>query len=436
MPEPELSEKIASYIQNRAVARSEKLEKDAGKQPKEAGEDLRESSQKRAEHEASFKPAAWLSDAAARAKQISVVTHALKFTHTDAKGSSIYLQKTIDDSEKLGYLSTSTLFEMKADVVGNAAALDVAGLLRLEDAEHISLINHIAQGDNSALAPFAENDDQLAEWVNGFKSVLIDKELSSHKLAKQLYFPISDGGYHLLSPLFASSLAQALYQRVTEARYSDQAIASRKARREEKYGDSETVDYPGVAVQNFGGTKPQNVSQLNSGRGGKSFLMSCQPPIWRKQEKPPTAGKNSFWREYERRAWKTAKELKDYLIRIKGRSSTKARRDVRAELVDELIDTLFLHAAEVISLTEQRGWSAQSALPLAEQLWLDPLRDDEEFQHKRDAKDWQIEIAERFASWLNRKLENDKLVMKDAEYREWFGLVKEKFKRELEDFAS
>jgi len=64
------------------------------------------------------------------------------------------------------------------------------------------------------------------------------------------------------------------------------------------------------------------------------------------------------------------------------------------------------------------------------------LRDDEEFQHKRDAKDWQIEIAERFASWLNRKLENDKLVMKDAEYREWFGLVKEKFKRELEDFAS
>jgi CRISPR-associated protein Csy1 len=435
MSEPELSEKIASYIQNRATARSEKLEKDAEKQRKESDEGSLESAQKRAEHEASFKPASWLTDAATRAKQINVVTHALKFTHSDAKGSSIYLHKVGDGPEEPRYLSTSTLSDIKADVVGNAAALDVAGLLRLEDGERVSLINRIAQGDTSSLAPFAENDDQLAEWVSGFKAVLTDKELSSHQLAKQLYFPLPDGGYHLLSPLYASSLAQALYQRITDSRYSDDAMALRKARREEKYSVSETVDYLAVAVQNFGGTKPQNVSQLNSGRGGKSFLMSCQPPVWRKQDKPPSSG-NAFWREFDRRAWKTAKELKDYLTSIKDRSSTKARRDVRADLVDELMDTLFFYASEIIGMTDQVGWSAHSALPLSEQLWLDPLRDDEEFQRKRESDDWQTEIAERFASWLNRKLESDKLAMKDAEYREWLGLVETKFKQDLEGFAS
>ncbi len=142
-----------------------------------------------------------------------MVTHALKFIHTDAKGSSIYAAAMVNssDEENSHYVSTASIpSSIKIDVVGNAAALDVASLLQLEQNGE-SLIAVIARGDSSALQPFAESENQLSEWMNGFQQVLIPKELSSHTLAKQLYFPVGDNEYHLLSPLFASSLVQELY---------------------------------------------------------------------------------------------------------------------------------------------------------------------------------------------------------------------------------
>jgi CRISPR-associated protein Csy1 len=51
-----------------------------------------------------YQPRTWLTDAARRAGQISLVTHAAKFTHGDAKSSSIYCETTDE-----GYLSTATL---------------------------------------------------------------------------------------------------------------------------------------------------------------------------------------------------------------------------------------------------------------------------------------------------------------------------------------
>jgi CRISPR-associated protein Csy1 len=97
------------------------------------------------------------------------------------------------------------------------------------------------------------------------------------------------------------------------------------------------------------------------------------------------------------------------------------------------------YAAEVQSLKEHAGWSADSRLPLAQQLWLDPLRGDPPFQHLREAKDWHQDIADQFANWLNHKLKDDKLMLKDVEYLEWSKLVERKLallKDDLEVLAS
>ena len=443
--ESKLSTEIASYIQARASTRLEKFDKEAEKLRKEVADqpvvlaDLNaELSLKRVDEEAKFKPNVWLTDAAGRAKQISMVTHALKFTHTDAKGTSVYVQKQSGLSQlDKRYLSTSSLSEPFIDVVGNAAALDVANLLQLE-VEGVSLISSIVQADTSPLVPFAENETQLAEWLDGFKEALADKELSSHKLSKQIYFPCSDNSYHLISPLYASSLTQALYQRIADSRYTDEAKAARKEKKNDKFSETKTVDYPNTAVQTFGGTKPQNVSLLNSGRGGKSFLLSCEPPVWGKRELPPVNHKNAFWHAYERKAWLTTRALKKFLLENVDKDSTKPIRDKRADLVDELIGILLQYATEVQSLKEYRGWSAGSKLSLAEQLWLDPYRSDLEFQQQREAKDWQQDISNQFASWLNHKLKDDKLVFKDVEYREWSKLLERKFallKEDLEVLA-
>lgn len=430
MYENQLSQGIADYINGRAGARLEKIDKEAEKKRKqhldddvtvraEVEEQLRE---KRTEEVEKFKPANWLTDAAKRAKQISMVTHAPKFTHTDSKSSGVYFKAS---GKASSLLSTATLPAPRVDVIGNAAALDVASLLQLSDGES-SLLSHIAEKDSSAFGVFAEGELQLKNWMDGFSEALSAKTLTSHKLAKQLYFPVVDQGYHLLAPLYASSLSQALYQRVADSRYGDVAKAIRQAKRDEKYSLSKAVDFPGIAVQTFGGTKPQNVSQLNSGRGGKSFLLSCQAPKWDTQLRPPVRGKWAFWNAYDERAWRTARSLKNYLISISDKTRTLERRDRRAEYVDELIDRLLQFAAEVRALDSVAGWSVGSDLTRSEQLWLDPHRTDREFTEQRDLGDWQQDIANQFGIWLNNKLRHKKLAVKDVEHREWKLLVEKK----------
>jgi CRISPR-associated protein Csy1 len=431
----EMSALVRAYIQGRAEARLEKLDKEAEKQKKEAAADVLTLAEiagnhtaKRAEEAAKYQPCAWLSGAAARAKQISFATHPAKFTHTDAKGSSVYAAKR-DAIPDAHYLTTVDLAAPDIDVDGNAAALDVAGFLQLT-VNGISLASMIAQNDMSALQTFAENDAQLDEWRLGFQQALADKDICSHTLSKQLYIPVAKNAYHIVSPLFASSLTQALYQRIADSRFTDAAKEARKLKREGKFSTAVTVDFFNVAVQTFGGTKPQNVSQLNSRRGGKTFLLSCQPPTWTERLLPSLTQKDAFWQAYGRQynglAWRTAKSLKNFLSSITEKDSTKPRRDQRADLVDELIDLLLQYAAEVRGMTEHAGWTAQSQLSRAEQLWLDPLRQDAQFQSERGTFDWQQEIANQFAGWLNRQLQDDKLVMKDVEYREWSKLLRKK----------
>ena len=421
MQQNALSQAIAEFIDARAQAKLEKFDKDAEKQRKELSGDALAAFEQtvalsRAESIASYKPDNWLTDAASRAKQISLVTHAIKFTHSDAKGTSVFAKST--SPQKVPYLTTASLGKVQVDVVGNAAALDVAGLLQIE-VNGTPLVSAIAEGNIDPFRAFAKSEEQAEEWLQGFKAALADKELSSHKLAKQLYFPVEAGSYHLLSPLYSSALSQELYERVAAARFSEEAKAARKARRDEKYHANKTVDFPNIAVQTFGGTKPQNISLLNSKRGGKTYLLSCQPPTWQVQRKPPSHYKEAFWHEFDRRAWRTAKALKDFLIKVIARDSTRDIRNIRANYVDELIDILLQYAAEIQQMKDLAGWSAGSALPLAEQLWLDPLRSDTEFQQKRATLDWPEEIAKRFAGWLNHKLKDDQLLMADVEYREW-----------------
>lgn len=444
MSESSLTKKIRDYIQSRADARMEKFDKDSEKErqlvaddPAALAEKEMELAAKRAEEEARFRPSVWLTDAANRAKQISMVTHALKYTHTDAKGTSVLATVTETESNH-PYVTTASLASPATDVVGNAAALDVAALLLLKGDDGETLVSQIAQDDTSALRPFAENDAQLAEWLSGFKAALADRELSSHKLAKQTYFPVEED-YHLISPLFASSLAQSLYERIAESRFSEAVKAARKARREGKYSETIIVDYPNTAVQSFGGTKPQNVSQLNTSRRGKSILLRSSPPVWATRDLPPMNTENAFWRNYARRSkvWQTARKLGVFLVNVSEKNNKHIRRH-RENLVETLMEELLNYAGEIQSLRDHAGWSANSALPRAEQLWLDPLRDDQLFQEEREAGDWQAEVAHRFGAWLNHQLRKKKLDVKDTEHREWSSVFERKlslFKENLEVMA-
>lgn len=429
-----LSQFITGYIEGRKTPKLEAFDKEAEKRLSAAGTDdhsalVFQIAEQRRELEKKYEVRTWLTDAAARAGQISLVTHAVKYFHGDAKGSSIY---SAGQGTEPSCLTTASLHSPAVDAVGNSAVLDVAKLLQTEH-DGDSLLACLRRGDRSALAALAENDDQLALWISGFMRALADKSLSTHQHAKQLYFPVSPtGDYHLLSPLYSSSLAQALYQRISHARYSDESVSARKSRRERTWHPGLVQFFPELAVQNVGGTKPQNISYLNSIRGGKNHLLLCAPPQWLQSLKPPVGQKTIFaWpsREISR----VINELRRYLRSVFEAENTREIRQNRAEYVDALIGLYFSYAAEIQGLTEQSGWSQKEecVLKMSQQLWLDPLRQktDVNFKRQRERGDWITEIAEDFAHWLNTCLNKDEKLKNGApEFREWSTLMRRRLR--------
>ena len=310
--------------------------------------------------------------------------------------------------------------------MGNAAALDVAKLLQTE-VNGDSLIASLNRGDCTALEVLAGDKPLSDAWIAGFKQVLVDKQPASHKLAKQIYMPIAAHQYHLISPLFASSLTHALHQRIVETRFSEQAKEARAAMKANTWSDKPAIVFPSTAVLNFGGTKPQNVSYLNSVRGGKCWLLSSAPPEWRTVCQPPLNNQSIFSHsEFTRQAWPVIKRLKLYLQSVNAQASKLAIRQRRLSFIDEIIDILFNYVSGVQNLTEYSGWSAKTECRLkrSQQLWLDPRRAEADlaFRQERNNDDWRQELANDFGFWFNYQLGSDLLKVGDTE-RRYFSTV-------------
>ncbi len=177
-----------------------------------------------------------------------------------------------------------------------------------------------------------------------------------------------------------------------------------------------------LAVMNFGGTKPQNISALNSARGGKVWLLSAQPPAWKKTDNPPVSLRSIFTSrgqfQFEARVVLTR------LLQLLSRSGEYTNQDIRKAqdgYVDALIDTLFTHAS---TLQQERwqGWTQDAhQLPPHQQLWLDPWRckTDDAFRQEREKNAWQEDVANDFARWLNHNLRQKIPDVAKAEFQHW-----------------
>ncbi len=229
-----LQSKVKSYVNGRAINKIEIFEKYVEKLKREASPDELTDVEERLSEERGllsekYQINNWLTDAANRAKQINLVTHAPKYTHSDTRSIGILCKKGEGIEQAESHLCSSSLQEMVIDVIGNAAAMDVAGLLQLS-ADGVSLLDEISTGCSETLKALAISDKQYQTWFDGFSEALESKNLNSGQLSKQLYYPVYDG-YHLLCPLYASSLSQALYLRLTHAAYAEESKTARKARK-------------------------------------------------------------------------------------------------------------------------------------------------------------------------------------------------------------
>lgn len=371
-----------------------------------------------------FKTSTWLEYAADKMRLIGITTHVAKFTHTGIKSATDILAEDffVDDQCLLGThaLGESQVYDL---ATGNAANLDkdISAFFKVKYrgktvAEHIVKDDVEFRHELTALC-------SSAAYFYAAKDSL--HALSSHTLAKQVCWlvgsdPKNDSEYHILAPLYATSLAHHVYQILQEDRFGEAAKEARKARREKRYSEHGYRDYPGLAVQKLGGTKPQNISQLNSERGGRNYLLSSCPPAWEDQGlKPPLHTDSVFLRFAQRSHVKwLIRQLRSFLEQ--NPPSTAATRDRRDALTDAIIDELVIFAAQIRTLPP--GWSdtPECRLHVSEVLWLDAHRceTDAEFAAARERGDWCDEVAARFGNWLNHTLQK-KLSLGDVEWSHW-----------------
>jgi CRISPR-associated protein Csy1 len=380
----------------------------------------------REQWEEKFSAPVWLADAARRVGWIQAATHTIKAIHPSAKGSNLFcLPKNLATHNLVGSHLLSETFS--TDVVGNAAALDVNKFLTLE-CQGKTILQWMQNDRETIVRAFGDSDDAEA-WVDAFLGfVKQPEELKTHTLAKQIFWltgddPSRDEDFVLLAPLYASSLAHAVYAEIQEHRFGETAKEARKARREKAYSDHAVHDYPGLAVQKMGGTKPQNVSQLNSERGGTNYLLSSCPPSWKSRKVRPIFGKESAFEVFagQPEIRKYVKDLKTFLE--EDHAPTMDTRNRRDELVFGMMAELRQCVEGMLTL--EPGWSLDHRCRLAdaERCWLDPLGTaaESDFADLWQDMRWVPEVERRFGAWLNSRL-GEKLPLGDAEHRYWVQL--------------
>lgn len=389
---------------------------------------LADNDPKRDELRTQFIPAVWLEDAARRVAQIQAITHSLKPIHPDAKGTSLFCEPvTLVSLAELG--SHVLGVEFDADVAGNAAALDVYKFLKLEH-DGRSLLSLATDADSDLGTAMSDDPGTARRWMSAFAGLSAAREsLRSHALAKQLYWPVSNdphdsSGYHLLAPLYPTSLVHRVYLTLREDRFGETAKAARDARKVSAWHDSPVHEYPQLAVQKLGGTKPQNISQLNFERRGDNCLLASLPPVWRSQAAQPLLGVATLFAVFQQR-----REVRTITAQLRrflesDPAGTVDARQLRDELVNAVLDELIQFTAQVREL--EPGWSDDTRCELsrAQVAWLDPLGLD------APVSDVENSLASDFANWLNAQL-RARLPVGDAEYLHWRKLARDLFK-ELE----
>lgn len=380
----------------------------------------------------------WLASAAHRVSQIQAVTHVLKATHPDARGSSLYIPPTtLPPRDEIG--SHSLGEDFTEDVVGNAAALDVFKFLQTE-VDGRTLLEWVKQQDADLEAALNPDPDIARSRMQAFGGLVRSGAPTSHALAKQVFWlaegaPDQNPNFHLLQPLFSSALAQYVHDDIQAARFGEENKARRQAKRSEKPHDGVYQDYCGLAVRKMGGTKPQNISQKTSERGGTNYLLaSLPPPEWSRVRAVSLLNIESSTARF--RHFGHVRFLVRALARLilSDPEKTLETRQKREEIEKALGAQLPLFAA---TIRDQRppGWTRDAAceLPQCERLWLDPDRvtldprplgqggeEDREFEQAYHWGDWPDEVASIFANWLNEQLRRaGAAALGDSEYRHW-----------------
>ncbi len=339
----------------------------------------------------------WLLDAAKRVSQLSMVSHPSKFSHPSAKTSSVIAQVK---SAKDGYLRSGNV-HYPLDVFGNAAAMDVYKFLSLNLAEDYTVLTGFEHDHEDLKSLIEKSSLNFASLKQAFLVIKNDDASSkTDHLVKQVYFPIADTEYHLLSILTPSGLITRLKLAIDQLRFSE---ATKEAKDKRKKNEHDAIGYADIfdlTVTAYGGTQPQNVSVLNSQNAGRAYLLSSCPPILEKRT--VRLPRTDFFAQCLYR-----KNYQDSFVQLhKFMQLDVNNLDIRTairNILQFVIDQVILQGLKIREYYPE-GWSQQdyyAGLPKLQRIWLDSMY----VEQRENDSEWRNELSEDIARWILRSYE-------------------------------
>lgn len=377
----------------------------------------------------------WLPDAAKRVSQLSMVSHPSKFSHPSAKTSGVIVQAkhAVD-----GYLRSGNV-DYPLDVFGNAAAMDVFKFLS------VNLDN-----GQTVLDAFEKQDEDLKQFIQRSSldfdvlrlAFLVikdnDTSVKTDHLVKQVYFPIDEKNYHLLSLLTPSGLITKLKQSIDAIRFSDATKLAKDRRKKNELDDVGYADIYDLTVTAYGGTQPQNVSVLNSQNAGRAYLLSSSPPVFEKRKvNLPTKDffvQCLYWKKFNHEFSILQKYIRSDLKETEQVVSNRhIRKKIRQTIQQIIYEILFI---AFCIRRNQSGWSNKEYyqhLPLDQRIWLDEVHSEQ----RELQEEWRDEISRRIAKWILNSYEkfmSHSKMFSDVEIKEVKIVVLEILEQDKEFF--
>ncbi|VEJ56868.1 type I-F CRISPR-associated protein Csy1 [Pragia fontium] len=352
--------------------------------------------EKQQECEQNFLLVNWLPDAARRAGQISVASHPCTFSHPSArKNKNGYVSSIIAKNKPRtdGFLRSGNV-SVEPDALGNAAALDVYKFLSLAMSDQRSLLVHIEQESELARQLLNVPTCDYQTLRDGFlKMINTDQDSVSSSKIKQVYFPIADGEYHLLSLLTHSGHLFELRKRLDALRFGEEVKKVRECKKSNHFHPTGYQEIFGLTTIGFGGTKPQNISVLNNQNAGKAHLLASIPPDLKPRD--IRLPKTDFFKE-SFTAWQS-KEVLESLHRLFITDYNNIHiREGRDYRIQQYVDLVIEKMWQVrLFLAEYQGELPDELLQ-EQKIWLYP-----EFEQQREQEDeWLDKITRQIARSL------------------------------------
>ncbi len=433
---------LKEQFDKKTASEQKKLAKAEEDNDVQASSDLRH---QLAEVEQKYSLDVWMEHAANRmASGLKFGTHLSKGIHPDSRGDNIFFQP--DHPLPDGVIASQYMHQPALDANGNAAYLPLATFFDwLVDEEKEIRIRHLILEKHPALAGVFATDTALSsQYQESFYASLTGSTstAATSETNKQVFWPLASdaglngNGYTCLIPLYPSALTHALYSRLNDIRYSDENKKARENRYKQTSSLQAYVSIPHLASSRLGGTKPQNVSQLVSKRGGRNLLLPSMPPSFTAARSfAISPGQQSFFDN--RLTYHCRSALQELFALVEDDTNTFVVRESRKIIITSMLDQVLWLAAS-IQTGNPPGWSKQAhALPYNERLWLDPGRadqpDEKDFAQDREQDGWRGYVATRFANWLNdllkKEFEKIRFDFGDAVQKEWRLAMEEIIKK-------